>query len=327
MGLFSRSGAARVSVAPEVVRPRQTVTVTVTTDKPLDNVGSARLEWGYDNFYRYHWAGRADSVPLRETTRYWTADRSGRTTAASATPTTGSASIGRDVPIAASEFAGTTVRRSSMPSWAPGSSPESRGGNAGWSSSEAARTSTPAVTSPSSSGPPTWIPSKPLSSRWNASGVTARPSSTSPVHRRCTGRARRSPARWSSSPTGPARRRRRGVLATPPRAPSAGKTPARGGAARRPNRQPGQGIPLAGGRRDRAAVRVAAPGATRRRRRQRCTRRCRGSFRRGCCTPGSPAHQSSASAARSWWSTRPERHAREIADASATCSAVGRTPV
>lgn len=52
----------RVAVTPEVVRPRQTVTATVTTDGRVDKVSSATLEWGYDNLYRYHWAGRADSA-------------------------------------------------------------------------------------------------------------------------------------------------------------------------------------------------------------------------------------------------------------------------
>jgi hypothetical protein len=46
-------------VTPEAVRPRQTVTATVATDEPIDDVTSATLEWGYDNFYR---AGPADSA-------------------------------------------------------------------------------------------------------------------------------------------------------------------------------------------------------------------------------------------------------------------------
>ena len=62
MALFDRSGGARVTVTPDVVRPRQSVTATAMVGKPIDKVTSARLEWGYDNFYRYHWAGRADSA-------------------------------------------------------------------------------------------------------------------------------------------------------------------------------------------------------------------------------------------------------------------------
>lgn len=62
MGLFKRSNGAQVSVTPAVVSPRQTVQATVTTDKPVDKVSSATLEWGYTNFYRYRWAGRADAA-------------------------------------------------------------------------------------------------------------------------------------------------------------------------------------------------------------------------------------------------------------------------
>jgi len=60
VGLFSRSGGAKVVVSPTNVAPRQTVTATVTTDKAIDEVRSARLDWGYSNFYQYHWAGRVD---------------------------------------------------------------------------------------------------------------------------------------------------------------------------------------------------------------------------------------------------------------------------
>ena len=52
MGLFTRSAGAQVTVAPAVVRPRQTVTATVTIDQPVDKVTAATLEWGYTNFYR-----------------------------------------------------------------------------------------------------------------------------------------------------------------------------------------------------------------------------------------------------------------------------------
>jgi hypothetical protein len=51
-----------VSVTPEAVNPRQTVQATVTIDKPVDKMSSARLECGYANFCRYRWAGRADAA-------------------------------------------------------------------------------------------------------------------------------------------------------------------------------------------------------------------------------------------------------------------------
>jgi hypothetical protein len=62
MDTIGRSGATRVTLTPDVVGPRRTVTATVTTDEPIDDVATATLEWGYDNFYRYHCAGRVDAV-------------------------------------------------------------------------------------------------------------------------------------------------------------------------------------------------------------------------------------------------------------------------
>lgn len=58
-------------VSPAAVRPRQTVTATVTTDSLVDKVTSATLEWGYTNFYRYRWAGRADSTATRMNDVWW----------------------------------------------------------------------------------------------------------------------------------------------------------------------------------------------------------------------------------------------------------------
>jgi hypothetical protein len=58
---LSRLGT-KVVVSPTKVTPRQTVTAVVATDEPIDSVNSARLDWGYTNFYRCHSATRADSV-------------------------------------------------------------------------------------------------------------------------------------------------------------------------------------------------------------------------------------------------------------------------
>lgn len=96
MSLFGgRAGGVRVAVAPDAVRPRQSVTATVTSDRPLDGVDSVRLEWGYDNFYRYH-GGECDAEDWVCVSRV-------------------------DVPVPTGEFAGTTSTFT-VPSWAPGSS-------------------------------------------------------------------------------------------------------------------------------------------------------------------------------------------------------------
>jgi hypothetical protein len=88
-------------MAPDVVRPRQSVTATITTDTPLDDVASVRLEWGYDNVYR--WADESGTDDGERDTTDWVC-------------------VTRvDVPPAADEFAETTSTFT-VPSWAPGSS-------------------------------------------------------------------------------------------------------------------------------------------------------------------------------------------------------------
>jgi hypothetical protein len=123
VGIFNRSAGVRVTVTPAVVRPRQPVTVTVVTDKPLDNVTSARLEWGYDNFYRYHWAGRADSAAAAGNDSLLMAGQVG-TSYGGERDTDDWVCVTRvDIPLAASEFTDTSATFT-VPSWAPGSSPE-----------------------------------------------------------------------------------------------------------------------------------------------------------------------------------------------------------
>jgi hypothetical protein len=121
VGLFNRSSDARVSVTPEVVRPRQTVTATVTTDKPIDKVSSATLEWGYTNFYRYRWAGRADSAAVQMNDSWWMMGEVG-TDAGSEKGTEDWVCVTNvELPVSGGQF---TCGASSfaVPSWAPGSS-------------------------------------------------------------------------------------------------------------------------------------------------------------------------------------------------------------
>ncbi|MDT5068940.1 MAG: hypothetical protein QOK02_5095 [Mycobacterium sp.] len=122
MGLFKKSGGAKVVVSPSNVTPRQTVTATVTTDKAIDKVKSARLDWGYTNFYQYHWAGRVDSVAAQANDTILTMDQVGTNYGGDRDTGDWVSVIAEDVPIAASEFTGaaSTFR---IPSWAPASSP------------------------------------------------------------------------------------------------------------------------------------------------------------------------------------------------------------
>ncbi len=121
MGLFKRSSGAQVSVTPEVVMPRQTVQATVSTDKPIDKVTSATLEWGYTNFYRYRWAGRADAAATAANDSWIMMGEVG-TDAGSEKDTEDWVGVTRvELPVAGGEFTGGSSSFT-VPSWAPGSS-------------------------------------------------------------------------------------------------------------------------------------------------------------------------------------------------------------
>jgi hypothetical protein len=121
VGLFNRPAGAQVTVAPAVVRPRQTVTATISTDKPVDKVIAATLEWGYTNFYRYRWAGRADSTTAEMNNSWWMMGEVG-TDAGSEKDTEDWVGVTKvDLPIATGEFSGASSSFT-VPSWAPGSS-------------------------------------------------------------------------------------------------------------------------------------------------------------------------------------------------------------
>ena len=121
MGLFKRSSGAQVAVTPEVVSPRQTVQATVSTDKPIDKVSSASLEWGYTNFYRYRWAGRADAAATAINDSWFMMGEVG-TDAGSEKDTEDWVGVTKvELPVAGGEFSGGSSSFT-VPSWAPGSS-------------------------------------------------------------------------------------------------------------------------------------------------------------------------------------------------------------
>jgi hypothetical protein len=123
VGLFNRSGGAQVTVTPEVVLPRQTVQATITTGKPIDKVSSATLEWGYTNFYRYRWAGRADAAATEGLDSWLMIDQVG-TDAGSEKDTEDWVGVTKvELPISSGEFSGGSSSFT-IPSWAPGSSEE-----------------------------------------------------------------------------------------------------------------------------------------------------------------------------------------------------------
>jgi len=86
-------------------------------------VTAARLEWGYDNFYRYQWAGRADSAAAAANDTLWMAGEVG-TNYGGERDTDDWVSVSNvELPIATDEFTGATDSFK-VPSWAPGSSAE-----------------------------------------------------------------------------------------------------------------------------------------------------------------------------------------------------------
>lgn len=106
MGLISHSPDVDVSVSPVAVVPRQTVTATVRTGVPVTKVTAARLEWGYTNHFRYHWADDANSEAggEREAGEWVCVTRV-------------------ELPTATGEFTDATASFT-VPSWAPASSKE-----------------------------------------------------------------------------------------------------------------------------------------------------------------------------------------------------------
>ena len=123
MSLFNRPPAVTVEVFPAMAAPRQVVTARVTTGRRIDRVSAAALEWGYTNFYRYHWAGRSDSAAAQANDSLWLSGDVG-TNAGGDRNTDEWVSVAKtDLAVVESEFSGgsATFR---VPSWAPASSPE-----------------------------------------------------------------------------------------------------------------------------------------------------------------------------------------------------------
>jgi len=118
VGLLQR---ASVVVTPGVVTPRQTVQATVVVDEPVRRVRSARLDWGYVNFYQYHWAGRVDSVAAEGNDTMWTAGQVGTNYGGDRDTDDWVSVVVEDLPIAASVFDGA-ASSFRIPSWAPASS-------------------------------------------------------------------------------------------------------------------------------------------------------------------------------------------------------------
>ncbi len=102
-----------------MIRPRQTVTATVTTDKP-DRQGRPRPAWtgATTTSTSYHWAGRVDSAAAAGNDTIWTTDQVGTNYGGDRDTDDWVSVIAEDVPIATGEFTGTSSTFT-VPSWAP----------------------------------------------------------------------------------------------------------------------------------------------------------------------------------------------------------------
>jgi hypothetical protein len=120
--LFGHSGGAHLAVTPAVVSPRQPVQATITVDKPVAKASSAIVEWGYTNFYRYRWAGRADAAAAIGNDSLLTLGQVGTDHGSDRDTDDWVAVTESELPISGGEFAGGSSSFV-VPSWAPASSP------------------------------------------------------------------------------------------------------------------------------------------------------------------------------------------------------------
>jgi hypothetical protein len=126
VGLFSRSGDVTVTVSPPVAALRDVVTakaVVHTPDGKIDKVTSATLDWGYTNYFNYHWAGRVDSAAAAGNDSVLMMGQVG-TNYGGDRDTDEWVSVTKvELPIGTDEFTGGTSTFR-VPSWAPASSKE-----------------------------------------------------------------------------------------------------------------------------------------------------------------------------------------------------------
>jgi hypothetical protein len=121
-----RPARAQVTVSPAVVSPRQSIDVRVNTPKPIRDVTSARIELGYDNFFRYRWAGHADATATAATNAMWLTEDVGTTYGTDRNTKEWIGIFTAELPTSTSEFTdGSATFR--IPSWAPPSSSQIAG--------------------------------------------------------------------------------------------------------------------------------------------------------------------------------------------------------
>jgi hypothetical protein len=121
--MFGRRPPVLVDVGPPAAAPGEFVDAQIVARRPVDRVSAAHVEWGYTNFYRYHWAGRTDSAMAPTSDSLWLVDQvyAGNTGDRDADEWV--KVVEEPLPVVDGVFAGGSARFR-VPSWAPASSPE-----------------------------------------------------------------------------------------------------------------------------------------------------------------------------------------------------------
>jgi hypothetical protein len=93
----------------------------VNTPKPIRDVTSARIELGYNNYFRYRWAGHADAAATAATDAMWLTEDVGTTYGTDRNTKEWIGILTAELPTPTSDFTeGSATFR--IPSWAPPSS-------------------------------------------------------------------------------------------------------------------------------------------------------------------------------------------------------------
>ena len=193
-----RPARAQVTVSPSVVSPRQSIDVRVNTPKPIRDVTSARIELGYNNFFRYRWAGHADAAATAATDAMWLTEDVGTTYGTDRNTKEWIGILTAELPTPTSEFMeGSVTFR--IPSWAPPSSSQI----AGWSCRLVVQRRGVDVEEAAEFTVVTGVDDAPADSAGrNKSPEVSHPGSTSNCPREVFGPARRSRAQSSSHRAG-----------------------------------------------------------------------------------------------------------------------------
>lgn len=119
-----RKSAATLTLSPEHGLPAtESLTATVTLTEPLDAITAARVELGYVNTYRYHWAGRRDAAMRHDDTSLVTMGQVGTSHGSDRETEDWVAVLDQALPVSSGVLdAGSHAVQLRLPSWAPGSS-------------------------------------------------------------------------------------------------------------------------------------------------------------------------------------------------------------